>query len=587
MVGSTAATSGAVATAEKNHLAWLFLLAIAPAISLLGWISHYAVNVPLGDEWALVPLFEKWDSHQLTFHDLYQQHNEHRIPIPKLIYLAFAQLTNWDLRSEMFFSVALCAGTSAGIYALLRRTLAGPPRQLLLLWAGANLLIFSPTQAQNWLWGFQLQMFIPNLCLVLTLVILTSDFPWWPRFGASAFLIAVATFSFGNGLLLWPVVALFLVLRGESKWRIAIWLLVFVLVVALYFPGYYRIPRPHPLTGNWLDYPHYFLVFIGGALSRGREGQLLLGAVVTGAVGLAVYAAIFVHFFRTRGEVLRNAAPWLVLGPYVIGSAALAAYSRVNWGPIQALDSRYVTNSNYFCLGLIVLAALAMRDTEHRRSRFAGARLATVRAIIITVVALTLAGFPAGLEDMATLQRQHLAGLGALQFSKVIDTTDLMRRDLRMIPGFVPAPSEYVAALERLHLLQYPRRGSAVLEDAQHRRTRTPSEFGQVDEFTQRDPVNFEIRGWAILPESDRPAPLVALAYRDGDRWIGFALSDVREFRDDVAAKLHSRDLKVSGWRKTFSRQSVPAQADRISAWAIDPLANKVHKLAGDYALPE
>jgi hypothetical protein len=587
MVGSTAATNGAVATTGKNHLGWLFLLAIAPAISLLGWINHYAVNVPLGDEWALVPLFEKWNSHQLTFHDLYQQHNEHRIPIPKLIYLAFAHLTNWDLRAEMFFSVALCAATSAGIYALLRRTLGGPPRQILLLWAGANLLIFSPTQAQNWLWGFQLQMFIPNLCLVLTLVTLTSNFPWWPRFGASVFLIAVATFSFGNGLLLWPVVALFLVLRGESKWRIAAWLLVFVLVAALYFPGYYRIPRPHPLTGNWLDYPHYFLVFIGGALSRGREGQLLLGAMVTGAVGLAVYAAISVHFFRTRGEVLRNAAPWLALGPYVIGSAALAAYSRVNWGPIQALDSRYVTNSNYFYLGLIVLAALAMRDIAHSRSRFAGALLAAKRAILITIVTLTLSGFPAGLEDMAILHRQHLAGLGALQFSKAIDTNDVMRRDLRMVPGFVPAPLEYVAALERLHLLQYRRRGSAVLGDARYHPSQMPSEFGQVDEPVRRDPLTLEISGWAILPKSGRPAPVVALAYRDGDQWIGFALCDVREFRDDVAVRLQTRDYRASGWRKTFNRHGVPAQAEEISAWAVDPLANKVHKLAGDYALAE
>jgi hypothetical protein len=587
MAGSTAATSGTVAATEKNHLGWLYLLAIAPAILLLGWISHYAVNVPVGDEWALVPLFEKWGSHQLTFHDLYQQHNEHRILIPKLIYLAFAQLTNWDLRAEMFFSAALCAGTSAGIFVLIRRTLGGPPRQILLLWAAANLLIFSPTQAQNWLWGFQLQMFIPNLCLVLTLVILTSDFPWWPRFGAAVFLIVVATFSFGNGLLLWPVVGLFLVLRGESKWRITAWLLVFALVVALYFPGYYRIPRPHPLTGSWLDYPRYFLVFMGGALSRGREGQLLLGAMVIGGVALAVYAGMLVYFFRRRGELLRNAAPWLVLGPYVIGSAALVAYSRVNWGPIQALDSRYVTSSNYFYLGLIVLAALAMPYGEHDRSRFKEALLSTKRAIIITVVALELVGFPAGLEEMATLQREHLAGLSALQFSKVIDTTDLLRRDLKMLPGFVAAPSEHMATLERLHLLQYPRRGSATLEDAQNRRTRTPSEFGQIDELKQRDPVNVEISGWAILPESRRPAPLVALAYLDGDRWIGFALCDVREYRDDVVVKRRSRDYQASGWRRTFRRDGVPAQAERISAWAVDPLANEVQKLAGDYALPK
>jgi hypothetical protein len=430
-------------------------------------------------------------------------------------------------------------------------------------------------------------MFIPNLCLVLALVILTSDFPWWPRFGVAAVLIAVATFSFGNGLLLWPVVALFLMLRGESKWRIAAWLLVFGLVVALYFPGYYRIPRPHPLTGSWLDYPRYFLVFMGGALSRGREGRLLLGAMVIGAVALAVYAAILVHFFRRRGAVLRNAAPWLVLGPYVIGSAALVAYSRVNWGPIQALDSRYVTSSNYFFLGLIMLAPLAMRDGEQGRSRFKEALLAAKRAIIITVVALELAGFPAGLEDMATLQREHLAGLSALQFSRVIDTTDLVRRDLKMLPGFAAAPSEHMATLERLQLLQYPRRASAMLEDAQNCEARTPSEFGQIDELKQRDPVNFEISGWAVLPRSHRPAPLVALAYLDGNRWIGFALCDVRDFRYDVVAKRRRWDYQISGWRKALTRQDVPAQVERISAWAVDPLSNEVHKLAGEYELPK
>ena len=573
--------------ANQGVTAALFVLAIAPVILLIGWINHYAVNVPVGDEWALVPLFEKWHAGQLTFADLYQQHNEHRILIPKLIYLAFAQLTNWNLRAEMFFSVALGAATSAGVFVLLQRTLGGVTRQVLLLWAAANLVIFSPAQAQNWVWGFQLVMFIPTLCLVLTLVVLTSDWRWRPKFAASVFLIVLATFSFGNGLLLWPVIALFLTLRGESKWRIGAWLLVFAAVLGLYFTDYHRAPLAQPVTGNWHDYPGYFLAFIGGAVARGREGQLLVGAMVAGALAVALYAVIAVHFCRTRGDALRDAAPWLVLGPFVIGSAALTAFSRANWGPRQAMDSRYVTSSSTLLIALLVLAAIAARYAAQAGSARAGALGGARTAIVTGIVVLTLAAYPAGLEDMATLHREQVAGLAALQLSKVMDTTDALRRDLRMIPGFVPAPLQSVDALERMRLLHYRRRKSALLKENLPGASANPERFGRIDGFTQRGPQNFEISGWAVLPGRRRPAPLVLLGYRVGERWTAFAVSDVWEWRDDVVAKLQSRAYHASGWRRTFERQSVPAEADAIGAWAIDPLANKVHMLAGAHSLPK
>lgn len=587
MLRLKAVTGAAVAALQRTELLWLFLLAIAPAIVLCGWIDRYGVNVPLGDEWALVPMFEKWSSGQLAIGDLYQQHNEHRIVIPKLIYLAFAHLTGWNLRGEMFFSLALWVATSAGIYVLLRRTLGGSPRGVMLLWAAANLLLFSPAQAQNWIWGFQLQMFIPTVCLVSTLVILTSEWQWWPKFVASAFLIAVATFSFGSGLLLWLVVALCLALRGESKWRVGLWLLVFAVVLGLYFAGYSRLARPSPVTGKWNEYAGYFFTFIGGAVAHGAEGQLLLGPMFTGAVAVALFAALCVYLWKSGGDALRNAAPWLVLGPYVIGSAALTALSRVNWGARQAMDSRYVTSSNLLYLALLVLVTIVARRAEDAGSRRAGALAAARTAVVTAIVVLTLAAYPTGLEDMATLHREQVAGLGALEFSKVIDTTDAMRRDLRMVPGFVPAPLQAVEALERMHLLQYRRRESALLEEGQHGVTSKRTRFGRIDEFKESGAGNFEISGWAVLPGSRRPAPLVVLGYRQGERWTAFAVSDVWEWRDDVVAKLRSRAYHASGWRKTFNRQGVPAEAEAISAWAVDPLANKAHKLSGEHPLPK
>jgi len=82
----------------------LFLVAILPIAALFRLIGEYGVNVPYRDDWSLVPLFVKWNDHQLAFADLLRPHNEHRIFFPKLIYLAFAQITHWNVRAEMFFS---------------------------------------------------------------------------------------------------------------------------------------------------------------------------------------------------------------------------------------------------------------------------------------------------------------------------------------------------------------------------------------------------------------------------------------------------------------------------------------------------
>jgi hypothetical protein len=582
MPDSPKATDIAEGASKADASPWLFLLAIAPAIFLIGLINRYGVNVPFADEWVTVPIFQKWHDHQLTFADLYRQHNEHRILLPNLIYLAFAQLTKWNLRAEMFFSVALCAGTSAGMYALLRRTIDGSRRQLCLLWAAANLLIFSPTEADSWLLGFALQMFIPNLALVLTLVVLASPSAWSVKFGGAVLLAAAASFSFGNGLLLWPVVALFLCLRGESKWRIAAWLMAFALVAALYFHGYNRVPHAAPLGGDRLEYPRYFLALLGGALVRAREGQLILGAMVTGTVALLIYSAASVHFVSRGGAALQKAAPWLALGAYAIGSAALAAISRVNWGPEQAIDSRYVIVSHNLYVALVALAVIAVKDLQ-QRNPFRAASLEWMQTALITsIVVLAVAAFPAGVQEMAGLRRERLVGLGALEFSAVMNTTDEMVRSLRMLPGFVPAPLDYVRTLERLNLLQYRRRQTAVLEEA----TLQPAmKFGRLETIKQVAPAAFELSGSAVLRQSSEPAPLVALAYRAGDHWAAFAQGEVRELRADVAARLHSRRYLAAGWRTTVSTAGLPADVERVSAWAVDPLREEVHQLAGDFPI--
>ena len=119
-------------SAGSLKLALLFL-AVVPAALIIRLISEYGVNVPFGDEWSMVRLFAKWNDHQLSVADLFRQHNEHRILFPKLIYIAFAQLTHWNLRAEMFFrffNVLLLRPVSMVCFGAGRRQQSPPPRDL-------------------------------------------------------------------------------------------------------------------------------------------------------------------------------------------------------------------------------------------------------------------------------------------------------------------------------------------------------------------------------------------------------------------------------------------------------------------------
>ena len=115
-------------TTQPAHFAQALLLVLVAAI-----ISRYGVNVPYGDEWSVLSLFEKWESRQLTFAGLFAEHNGHWILIPRLIYLGLIQLTHGN----------------TGLFLLLRRTVRGATLKHLVLWAFMNLFLFSPIPGRS------------------------------------------------------------------------------------------------------------------------------------------------------------------------------------------------------------------------------------------------------------------------------------------------------------------------------------------------------------------------------------------------------------------------------------------------------
>src|SRR5262249_43867337 len=81
-------------------------------------IGRYTVNVPLLDEWETISTLTGTYNTVTYLMDL---HNEHFIPLPKLIILGQLQLTGWDFRAGTVFNAALLGVLAAAMIEAARR----------------------------------------------------------------------------------------------------------------------------------------------------------------------------------------------------------------------------------------------------------------------------------------------------------------------------------------------------------------------------------------------------------------------------------------------------------------------------------
>jgi hypothetical protein len=345
------------------------ILVLVPLAYLIWMVAQYAVVVPFRDQWELVPLLEKTYHGELTFHDLWVQHNEHRIFFPKIIMLVLARLTGWNIHFELAVNIVLAIGI---FWVLVHQVkITGRKTEMSgLFWAipAISLVVFSVSQFENWLWGWQIQMFLNLLAVVGSIVLLVNGPFRWCRFAASAFLGIVATYSFANGTLIWPIglVILFIVLAGKSERKSGIigWILIGGLTLWTYFYNYHK-PEEHPplslIFKMPLEYAAYVFKYLGGICAQGVSGDeavdgvlaLILGLIGTVALGWAGCSLV-----RKKIADFPTLLPFFAMSLYSIASALITGVGRLGFGSDQALASRYCTMATPLWVSLIVFLIL-------------------------------------------------------------------------------------------------------------------------------------------------------------------------------------------------------------------------------------
>ncbi len=366
----------------------------AATLMALAAVWHFGTNMPFWDEWTHAEFLLKWHDGQLGWSDLWAQYNESRKVIPRLVMIGLAKVTGHDLRWQMSLSVALLAATTA---TLINRKGQGHSAVALTLVA----LLFHPMQIENWLWGVQFICFIPLLCLVVGMRVLTPSVQGNRAVAVSSLtaLAVAGSLSYASGLLLWPIFCIGLVLNRD--WRLLKPLgLAAALFFGLYFYGYQRpslMPGWSAALGHPLQLADFMLVQIGlpwglGAAYLSPDWTLNFCRTA----GCVVLVAVGVGFYRSRHTSSR---PALMLILYSAGCIALTALGRSSLGIQAALPGRYVT----FALPISVGAMLLLLPTTRHIRLWAG-----------LVAAAVLACVPAAFDrasSIRTLQRQGQADL--------------------------------------------------------------------------------------------------------------------------------------------------------------------------------
>jgi hypothetical protein len=351
----------------------------------LAVVWRYGVDVPAGDQWHGAKVFQDFSDGRFTFQTLIQQHNEARPAWPRVIWLTMLAIAPWNTRAEMFVMQAALIVTSLGLYVLWRRSFAAGTAHL--LWMGATLILFSLAQFDNLLWGFQSVAYFPAVSLVLALVLIGARAPRWPLVVALCCVLgSMATFSFANGLLFWPLLLAGIAATSGVRWRTRLMALLVVSVWAafngwLYFHDYVKPVAEHNLLRAWQhpeEFLQAFLVYTGASLSvepRRFYTALLAGAAIN---GILIAALVILSRYRHDADLRARALPWTLMAGYGVVSGLLAAYGRLTFGTEYLLASRYVAMSSVGLIGVLGLASLAAecvwtRGDERRRWRVVGA----------------------------------------------------------------------------------------------------------------------------------------------------------------------------------------------------------------------
>jgi len=275
---------------------------------------------------------------------LWSQHNEHRVPLPRLVLLAVNRLGGPDFRIAQVLNVIALAAVSAWLLIAVRRARGG---RTILADALFPLLLLHWRHAPNLLWGWEFQ-YVVSAALACALLPAVVSAPGRPRRSAwigAGICLLLLPLSGANGVALVPAMALWLghvalrALRAKETARglaALAMVLASVVLTGLYFVGFEKVPN-YAMSGSWRATAVEAVRFLAGGFGPAFRRLWPAAGLVALLVLVATAAMLAWTSLRRPDERSRALGLLALLG--AMGSLALG----IGYGGRYGFEPRYVT----------------------------------------------------------------------------------------------------------------------------------------------------------------------------------------------------------------------------------------------------
>jgi len=341
---------------RQIHAGIIALLLLPPIITAI-FIALFGVNVIYWDQWDFFAgTLSHWYTGSLSFQDLFSQHNEHRIFFPRLVMIGIATLTSYNNLAEMVCSYLLLLLILVLIYRIFilgkQWTWKYPMFFIPVAW-----LVCSLDQYENLLWGFQIQVFLCVTGMLIAILFLEQCKGTDWDLAVGIFGGILSSFSFMNGLMVWPAGLVLLLLKeNRSSRAISAWLVAAIVTTLVFFDGWVRqesLPSLFYFIAKPVDAISYFLVIIANSsgFSPGIIGDN--AAIFVAVIFLLILC--FVLYRAYDAGIIRTNAGIVALIVFPLLSEVMLTVGRGGFGIGQAISPRYITFTVFGIIGLYIL----------------------------------------------------------------------------------------------------------------------------------------------------------------------------------------------------------------------------------------
>jgi hypothetical protein len=357
--------------------------AVIFAVTLIFSLIYY-YRAPFHDHWDIVPYFAKLQEGTLGFSDLFALHGNHWHASGYLVQLALAALTGMGHWAESLASVLVAGLGFVALARLLDRSLLlfDASRMTPYVFGIAAFFLFSLDQAANWLWGWQVAVFINIAGALWAVERLSAGSPTLLNTAYAAIAAACSIYAFGTGWALIPIGFGLMVIYGALKSRqgvacLALWSL-FTALLLWHFSlaltdssAAYAVESTPSLTDPKaiVGLLHYAINFVASPVVRfARDSSVVFFFIGCGLLSWS--------FWTLRGvandTLLKGTAPFLALAAYSFGAGLLTAFGRWEvFGVKQAFVSRYISFGTFFWIAVFTLTLIAIARSSHTSRKVA------------------------------------------------------------------------------------------------------------------------------------------------------------------------------------------------------------------------